>query len=305
MVPAGEMGEICISGESVGRGYRNRPELTAKVFVADPSGAPGRLYRTGDRGRLLADGQIEFAGRIDDQIKLRGYRIEPGEIVAALCQHPEVLASAVLSHGDAPDTAHLVAYVTLRPDAVLDSQELRAFLCARLPEYMAPAVFVHLERLPLGANGKIDRSALPAPTAENILRRRQAQDSICEAATASVALSPIEARVAGIVEELLELSGCGLDDNFFLLGGHLLGAQLVVRLGEMFGIDCSLRTLFEAPTIRQLSGAIEDLILAKIDAVQAASPLNTVDGFTVDGFTVDGLHGRWLHGRWLHGRWLR
>ncbi|HEX6820235.1 MAG TPA: non-ribosomal peptide synthetase, partial [Ktedonobacterales bacterium] len=284
-VPVGEQGEICISGQSVGRGYRNRPELSARVFAVDPSGAPGRLYRTGDRGRLLADGQIAFLGRIDDQIKLRGYRIEPGEIVAALSQHPDVMASAVLVRGDTPDAAHLVAYVAPRSDAVLDCEQLRAFLATHLPDYMLPAVFVRVDHLPLGPNGKVDRAALPAPSAENILQRHQTADVMQDvghdvagvATNASPALSPIESRVAGIVEELLNLSSYGLDDNFFMLGGHsLLGAQLVVRLGEMFGVECSLRTLFEAPSIRQLSRAIEDLILAKIDAMQATPALDTV-----------------------------
>jgi amino acid adenylation domain-containing protein len=252
IVPVGEAGEIYIGGAGLARGYRNHPALTAERFVPDPfAGQPGsRLYKTGDLGRFLPDGQVAFLGRADDQIKIRGYRIEPGEISSRLNQHADVRASLIVAREDTPGNKRLVAYVLLKPDADPTYTELRDFLGGFLPEYMLPAAFVRLDAFPLTRHGKIDRTALPAPEPANTL-----QDEVSDGPR-----TEIEQRVAEILGELLELEEIGLDDNFFMLGGHsLLGAQLISRLRGAFDVDIGLRTLFEAPTVAALSVEIECL----------------------------------------------
>ncbi len=252
IVPVGEAGEIYIGGAGLARGYRNHPALTAERFVPDPfAGQPGsRLYKTGDLGRFLPDGQVAFLGRADDQIKIRGYRIEPGEISSRLDQHADVRASLIVAREDTPGNKRLVAYVLLKPDADPTYTELRDFLGGFLPEYMLPAAFVRLDAFPLTRHGKIDRTALPAPEPANTL-----QDEVSDGPR-----TEIEQRVAQILGELLELEEIGLDDNFFMLGGHsLLGAQLISRLRGAFDVDIGLRTLFEAPTVAALSVEIECL----------------------------------------------
>jgi len=245
-------GEVYIGGPGVARGYHNRPDLTAERFIPNPFGsnAASRLYKTGDLARVLADGQIAFLGRIDDQIKIRGYRIEPTEIVSVLSRHPDIRASLVVAREDAPGDKRLVAYVVLEADSDLSHTGLRDFLRRFLPEYMLPAAFVRLDAFPLTPHGKIDRAALPAPDATNRL-----QDDVSAGPHTRT-----EQRVAGILGELLNLDEIGLDDNFFLLGGHsLLGAQLIARLRDAFGVEIALRSLFEAPTVAALSAEVERL----------------------------------------------
>ena len=257
-VPIGETGELYIGGRGLGKGYLNRPELTSERFIAHPfSDKPGaRLYKTGDLAYFLPDGQIAFLGRADHQIKIRGYRIEPSEIVAVLNSHPAIQTSLVVAREDTPGNKRLVAYIVLKPGAQISLGSLRDTLTAQLPEYMVPTAFVVLEALPLTPNGKIDRAALPAPDARNIVRDGQV----------SAPESALEERLASIVATLLNLETIGRDDNFFMLGGHsLLGTQIIARVSEAFGVDLSLRTLFEAPTIRQLSAEIERLIVAKLE----------------------------------------
>src|SRR2546428_120342 len=211
-VATGMVGELCVGGAGVARGYRNRPELTAARFVPDPfSARPGaRLYRTGDRARRLPDGDIAFLGRVDGQLKVRGFRIEPDEIVAALDADPAVVASAVAVHDDGAGDRRLVAYVVPAPDMLPLPSMLRERLKTTLPDYMIPAVFVRLDTLPLTANGKVDRDALPAPDTADVLR--------VEPVTAP--RTPVEQRLALIVASLLDTSAVGVNDNFFLLGGH-------------------------------------------------------------------------------------
>lgn len=251
-VSADTPGEICIGGAGLARGYHNRPDLTAEKFIPNPFGteAGSRLYKTGDLAHMLPDGQIAFLGRIDDQIKIRGYRIEPNEIVSVLSRHPDIRASLVVAREDAPGDKRLVAYVVLDADSDVSHTGLRDFLRRFLPEYMLPAVFVRVDAFPLTAHGKIDRSALPAPDPTNRL-----QDDVSPGSC-----TPTEQRIAGILGELLGLDEIGLDDNFFLLGGHsLLGAQVIARLRDAFGVEITLRSLFEAPTVAALSAEVDRL----------------------------------------------
>jgi amino acid adenylation domain-containing protein len=243
-VSPGEPGEICIAGRGVGRGYRNRPELTAAKFVANLYGE-GRLYRTGDRARLLSSGEIAFMGRMDDQIKIRGYRIEPQEIVVALDRHPQIRGSVVIAREEA-----LVAYIVLTPDAVLTSSTLREFLSATMPEYMIPATFVQLSELPLTTSGKYDKAALPQPTPANTLA--------LYATLSTSSKSDLETRLLKIVGTLVGSDNISPEDNFFFIGGHsMLAAQLMVRIRQDFGASLTLRQLFQAPTVSALCKEIE------------------------------------------------
>jgi amino acid adenylation domain-containing protein len=252
-VPPGEAGELCLAGALVGRGYRNLPELTASRFVAylPETGPPIRIYRTGDRVRQLANGELAFLGRLDAQIKIRGYRIEPGEIIARLDRYPGVEASTVAVTTSAAGPA-LVAYVVPAWDAELNAGDLREFLAERLPDYMIPASFVRMTALPMTANGKLDKGALPAATPENLIPGRSVL-SVADEESASVS-----AKISALVTSLLNTPSVAPDDNFFLIGGHsMLGVQLVARLREMFGVKLTLRQLFDAPTVAALSSAIE------------------------------------------------
>jgi amino acid adenylation domain-containing protein len=251
-VPAGDPGELYIESIGLARGYHNRRDLTDERFAANPFGEqPGsRLYKTGDLARLLPDGQFAFLGRVDDQIKIRGYRIEPKEIVCALNRHPDVRDSLVVAREEISAEKRLVAYVILDPVSGATSNQLRELLREHLPEYMVPSVFVRLGTFPLTAHGKIDHASLPEPDAANTL-----QDEV-----ATGPRTPTEQRVAEIISCLLELEEVGVDDNFFMLGGHsLLGVQLIARLREAFGVQIGLRSLFTAPTVAELSLEIERL----------------------------------------------
>ena len=262
-VPAGESGEICIGGPGVARGYRNRPDLTEEKFVRNPFGVDqdGFLYKTGDLGRYLADGQIEFLGRVDEQVKIRGFRIEPAEIVKVLDEHPGVRASMVVARELVSGDKQLIAYFVPAGKALPTHTELRNAIASRLPEYMVPGIFVRLEALPLNSSGKVDRAALPPPSADNTLRDD----------TFIAPRNPIEERVASMLAPLLGLDKVSIEDNFFLLGGHsLLGTQLIARVRDAFGVELSLRTLFDAPTIGRLSAEVEKLLFAKLEAMSDA-----------------------------------
>ncbi|OCW20038.1 non-ribosomal peptide synthetase [Pseudomonas sp. S3E12] len=228
-VPLGVVGELFIGGVQVARGYLNRPELTAERFLKDPF-TPGRLYRTGDLGRYLPDGNIEYLGRNDDQVKIRGLRIELGEIQARLLEHPQVNEAAVVARED-----RLVAYYTGTP---ADIEQLRAHLLQHLPDFMVPALFVHLDALPLSPNGKLDRKALPAPGMQALQGREyQAPEG------------DTEILLARLWAELLNVERVGRLDNFFELGGHsLLAVSLIGRLRQE-GMEADVRALFEQPTL--------------------------------------------------------
>jgi amino acid adenylation domain-containing protein len=257
-VPDGEVGELFIGGAGVARGYVNSPQLTAERFLPDPFHPNSRMYRTGDLVCRSSDGQLTFVGRQDEQIKIRGYRIEPNEIAFVLNSHPLIEASAVGAIGENGEK-RLVAHVVLRSDEVT-SDELQQHLGRQLPDYMIPAAFVPVASLPITNNGKIDRDALPHPTAENTLG-----SSINTEAT-----SMIEEQLASIVSELLKVPDVHPDDNFFRLGGHsLMGAQLIARIRNVFGVEMSLRQLFGNPTIAELSDEVESLISDKLAATHA------------------------------------
>lgn len=257
-VPIGEAGELYIGGASLARGYLNRPELTAERFIPHPFHAEPevRLYKTGDLARYLPDGQLAFLGRADDQIKIRGYRIEPGEIVAALNRHPAIQTSVVVAREEVSGEKRLVAYIVVSPGINITHSDLQGHLRAYLPDYMVPATFVGLDALPVTPNGKIDRAALPVPDETNTLHTRGADEPA----------TPLEGQVAALVSQLLNVPEIGVEDNFFMLGGHsMLGIQLVTLISKTFGVELTLRTFFEAPTVRQLSAEIEQGLIAKLE----------------------------------------
>jgi len=246
--PIGVAGELFIGGESLARGYWNQPDLTAEKFVPDPfdGSGTGRLYRSGDRARWLADGNLEHLGRLDQQFKLRGFRIEPGEIENVLRRHAAVRQAAVVVRGE----DQLVAYIVPENDA-FEPTELGDFAASHLPEHMSPTFYVLLERLPLTPSGKIDRRALPAP---------EAQQAGMSAASilARAPESELEKTIAQIWEETLNVRGLGAHDNFFDLGGHSLSAvRVTARLTKSLGQDVPLRGMFEAPTVASLAEWIE------------------------------------------------
>ncbi|HEX2191455.1 MAG TPA: amino acid adenylation domain-containing protein, partial [Longimicrobiaceae bacterium] len=232
----GVPGELWIGGEGVARGYHGRPELTAERFVPDPFSAdPGaRLYRTGDRVRVRADGALEFLGRLDAQVKLRGHRVEPGEVEAALARHPGVREAAVVARDDAPGEKRLVAYLVPAEGAELPAGELRAWLGERLPAYMVPSAWVVMERFPLTPSGKTDRRALPAP----------------DAAAPAVYAPPrdaTEALLCSVWAEVLGVERVGVHDDFFDLGGHsLLATRVVSRAAAVLDASLPVRAVLDA-----------------------------------------------------------
>jgi amino acid adenylation domain-containing protein len=249
-VAAAVTGELYIGGDGVGRGYLRRPDLTAERFIADPFGSrPGSLlFRTGDRARWRPDGTLEFVARADQQVKVHGFRVEPGEIEAALRQHPDVHDAVVEPNTLASGEKRLAAYVVGSAGATPPghTEVLREFLRKKLPAYMVPAVFVILESLPLTPNAKVDRAALPAPTPAG-----------SDSADAAAPRTPFEEVLAGIWEEVFGLERVGIHDNFFDLGGHSLRAtQVIARIHERLRVDLSLRDLWENPTVAGLALAI-------------------------------------------------
>ena len=243
-VEPGGAGELLLGGVAIARGYLNRPELSAERFLNGPR---GRRYRTGDRVRVHSNGEIEFLGRLDDQLSVRGFRVEPGEIAAALNSHPAIEASVAVGVGRTSSERRLVAYVVAADAVRPHADELAEFLGGSLPDYMVPSTFVWLDRLPLTEHGKVDRDALPAPAdvpADESENRRP--------------LSEIENATVSVVAELVDIEEVGMNQDFFLLGGHsMLGAQLIVRLGEMFGVEISLRYLFDHPTPAEIAAEVE------------------------------------------------
>ncbi|MDQ2980096.1 MAG: amino acid adenylation domain-containing protein, partial [Acidobacteriota bacterium] len=250
-VPEGVAGDLYLGGAGLARGYLRRPELDSERFVPDSFGGrkQARLYRTGDRARRLRGGDLEFLGRDDHQVKLRGYRVELGEIETALAEHPQVREVAAMVREDEPGDQRLVAYYASVPNEPPGAGALRAFLLERLPEYMVPQVFVPLDAIPLTSNAKVDRRALPAPSGE--------RPELPRAFVAPRTLT--EEKIAEIWRRVLAIDRVGADDDFFELGGHSLKAtQAISRAKEVFGIDLPLRALFEAPTVASLARKVEE-----------------------------------------------
>ncbi|HEX7238852.1 MAG TPA: phosphopantetheine-binding protein, partial [Longimicrobiaceae bacterium] len=245
-----------------------RPDLTAERFLPDPHrGVAGaRLYRTGDVGRRRADGEIEFLGRTDHQVKVRGYRVELGEIEAVLRAHARVKEATVLLREDVPGQQRLVAYVTGEDGAAgPTAAELREHVAEQAPDYMVPRAYVVLDRLPVTSNGKVDRRALPAP-------ERTSEGEHVEPRTV------VEEVLAEIFAEVLRLERVGATDNFFELGGHsLLVTQVFSRLREMLGIEVPLRALFEQPTVEALALVVEDRLIGDLDDDQMEEHLEEVE----------------------------
>lgn len=259
-VADGEVGELYIGGAGVARGYLNRPELTKERFIPDPfSDKPeARLYRTGDLGRYLPGGDIAFLGRNDQQIKIRGYRIEPDEIVAVLNEHAAIQASYVMAREDVGNEKQLVAYLVLVGKTHMTVNDVQEHVANRLPAYMIPAMFVQLDELPVTPNGKVDRATLPVPDEFNTLQNEETDGP----------RTAVEEALVGLLAPLLGLEQVGIDDNFFMLGGHsLLGTQLITRITDTFGVTLTLRTLFDAPTVRELATEVEQRIIARIEAM--------------------------------------
>ncbi|MGH9485315.1 MAG: non-ribosomal peptide synthetase, partial [Terriglobales bacterium] len=263
--PVGVAGTIWIGGRGVGRGYRGQAELSAARFMTHPlrGAAGGRVFNTGDRGRWREDGEIEFLGRCDGQVKIRGYRIELEEIASVLNEHPAVAASVVRASEGASGSASLIAYVVVSAGAHVDARTLRQGLRQRLPDYMLPSQFVRLEAVPMTARGKVDTARLPEPEAANRLEETEEKEACAEPH------SPVEEQLLAMVSRVLGLEAAvGVEDNFFLLGGHsFLGTQLIAQVREHFGVDLTLRALFDHPTVGAMTGEVEALIEAKLEAM--------------------------------------
>jgi amino acid adenylation domain-containing protein len=261
--PVGVAGEIYIGGAGVARGYLNRPDLTAERFVADPFAdeANARMYKSGDVGRYLPDGRIEFLGRNDFQVKIRGFRVELGEVEARLEEQPGIRKAVVVAHENGAGDKYLVAYYTTEPEKSSETTEamacaLRENLSAVLPEYMAPAAYVKMEAMPLTSNGKLDRRALPAP------------DGTAYAASGYEApVGEIETMLAEIWADLLNLERVSRHDNFFALGGYsLLVTKLIARIRKELGVEIKVQELFSKPTLFLLAKHLTDTLLAELTA---------------------------------------
>jgi acyl-coenzyme A synthetase/AMP-(fatty) acid ligase/acyl carrier protein len=259
-VPVGVPGEMYVGGAGVAKGYLNRPELTTERFISSPFEHSNKLYKTGDLARYWPNGELEYLGRIDNQVKIRGFRIELGEIEALLASHPQIWETVVLVWDDTAGDKRLVAYIVPQPEITIIIDEIRQFLKAKLPDYMVPNAFVILEALPLTANGKIDRRALPPPNLD-------ISDKYVAPST------PIEEILVNIWSEVLKVEKVGINDNFFELGGHsLLATQLVAQIRDRLKIELPLRQLFNTATLAELAQGIEQLKQEKLPIIPAILP---------------------------------
>ncbi|MEU6732794.1 amino acid adenylation domain-containing protein [Streptomyces physcomitrii] len=278
-VPPGVAGELYIAGRGLARGYLGKAALTSERFLADPFGAPGsRMYRTGDRARWAADGNLDFLGRVDTQVKIRGFRIELGEIEAALAAHPSVAQASVVADRDA-DIVRLVGYAVPESGAALDAGALRAHVAGLVPEYMVPALVVPLVGpLPLTANGKVDRKALPAP-------------DWSELTGGARPATGTQARLAALFGEILGLADVGVHDNFFALGGHSMASmRLLGRIRAEFGVELRIRDIFDALTVAGIA--------AKVEGASASRPPLRAAGDTGGDPAADGPLAPVQHWQW-------
>ncbi len=271
--PIGVPGEMYVGGAGVARGYLNRPELNVERFIPDTfrPQAGNRLYKSGDLARRLANGDIEYLGRIDQQVKVRGFRIELGEIEAVLGRHPAVRESVLITKGNESGEKHLIAYVVPRNGQTINNGELHAFLKERLPEYMVPAGFVRLDRMPLTSNGKIDRQRLPDA---DLVR----PDLEC----AYVApRTPLEREVVAAWKEVLGIERLGVNDNFFEVGGHsLMATRVIMLLRGKLGLNLSLRLLFENPTAAGMAFALVETLLEHAEQPELLDMVGEVEGLS-------------------------
>ena len=257
----GVVGEIYIGGPGVGHGYRNLPSLTHEKFLTDPFvGKPGsRMFRTGDRGLRRSDGQLEFHGRFDRQVKIRGHRIELDEIGMVLAAHPSIDFAIVIVTTSEYGDNELLAYVLPKKGMPIPNPlELQGHLRQSLPEQMVPPKFVMLNSIPLTFNGKVDLGQLEPASTANLLRNQDTE----------LPTNPIEEKLLILVREILKNKTVGADDNFFLVGGHsLLGMQLVMRVQDAFGVNLTFRHVLTVPTVRHLAGVVEGLLIEDIKAM--------------------------------------
>ncbi|MGA5193687.1 amino acid adenylation domain-containing protein [Streptomyces exfoliatus] len=260
-VPEGVPGEIYIGGEGVARGYADRPGLTAERFVADPYGPPGsRVYRSGDLARRRSDGALEFLGRADHQVKIRGIRIEPGEIETVLARHPSVTQVAVIARDDRPGGKYLVAYVVPHPGHTWDAAELRRHAEEFLLKAMVPTAFVALDTFPLSPNGKLDRRALPAPPLDAELTGRAPRTAL-------------ERALCALFGEVLDRPWDSIDDNFFAFGGHsLLATRLISRIRSALGAELAIRTVFETPTVAAVAETLAETLAQTLAGSGTGTP---------------------------------
>jgi len=247
--PVAVVGEVYVGGPGLARGYLNDPGLTAERFVPDPMSVEGgaRLYRMGDQARVRGDGELEYVGRSDDQVKVRGMRVEMRGVEATLREHPVVREAVVAARAGGDGEERLIGYVTLKEGAEVSAAELRKYLRGRLPEYQAPAVIVRLEEMPRTANGKVNRRALPTPDQASEEEERRSEGP----------RGPVEEVLVGIWRDVLGVERVGVQDNFFDLGGHsLLATKLIARVVKIFRIDLPLGKLFERPTVAEMAKAL-------------------------------------------------
>ena len=273
LVPVGVPGELYIGGTALARGYLNRNDLTEKVFLKKtlPYSRASRFYKTGDLVRFLPDGNLDFLGRVDQQVKVRGFRIELGEIETALRQHAEIKEAVVAALPEASGQKRLVAYFVTHDAKNLASEQLRAFLSRILPEYMIPSLFIQLEAMPLDPSGKINRRALPQPDQ----LRPELQVEFIAPRTAT------EEKLAGILREILQIEKVGILDNFFSLGGHsMMATQVVSRIRDTFEVDISLRAMFENPTIEGIAKLITLAEASEQDEQALSDMLDEIDNLS-------------------------
>jgi amino acid adenylation domain-containing protein len=259
-VANGGTGELLVGGIGLARGYLYRDDLTEERFISNPFNGPSgtRLYRTGDLVRVHAGGEFEFLGRVDEQVKIRGQRVELGEIAAALDRHHSVSSSVVVAIDDSVLGRRLVAYIVGAHRGAIAGEMLREHLARTLPAHMLPGEFICIPEMPMTANGKVDRAALPQATRSPLAVRKGGRRPT----------SPVEQVLAQMVADLLELETVDTDENFFNLGGHsLLGAQLIARVSELYRVELPLRTVFDGPTVGEIAAAVEASLLAEVSAL--------------------------------------